>query len=84
MSLGPLYVLLEEVSVEVFCPFFNWVFCLPEVESCDFFMYFGDQALVRGIIGRHVFFWALYSVPLIYVSVLMPVSDCFDYSDLVI
>ena len=25
MSLGPLYVLLGEVSVEVLCPFFNWV-----------------------------------------------------------
>ena len=25
MSLGPLYVLLREVSVQVFCPFFNWV-----------------------------------------------------------
>ena len=27
-----------------------------------------------------VYFWALYSVPLIYVSVLMPVPDYFDYS----
>ena len=26
MSLGPLYVLLGEVSVQVFCPFFNWFF----------------------------------------------------------
>ena len=25
MSLGPLYVLLGEVSVQVLCPFFNWV-----------------------------------------------------------
>ena len=29
MSLGPLCVLLGEVSVQIFCPFFNWVFCLP-------------------------------------------------------
>ena len=29
MSLGPLYVFLGEVSVQVFCPFFNWVVCLP-------------------------------------------------------
>ena len=35
-----------EVSVQVLCPFFNWVVCLPGVESCEFFMYFGDQALV--------------------------------------
>ena len=31
-----------------------------------------------------VYFWALYSVPLINVSVLMPVPDCFDYHGLVI
>ena len=28
MSLGPLYVLLGEVSVQVLCPFFNWIVCL--------------------------------------------------------
>ena len=38
-------VFLGEVSVQVLCPFFNWV-CLPGVESCEFFIYFGDQALV--------------------------------------
>ena len=26
MSLGPLYVLLGEVSVQAFCPVFNWIF----------------------------------------------------------
>ena len=30
MSLGPLYVLPGEVSVQVLCPFFNWVVCLLE------------------------------------------------------
>ena len=34
MSLEPVYVLLGEVSVQVLCPFFNSVFCLPRVESC--------------------------------------------------
>ena len=45
MSLGPLYVLLGEVSVQVLCPFFNWVVCLPGVESCEFFIYFGHLPL---------------------------------------
>ena len=45
MSLVPLYVLLGEVSVQVLCPFFNWIVCLPEVQSCEFFIYFGDQTL---------------------------------------
>ena len=38
MSLGLLYVFLGEVSVQVLCPFFNWVVCLPGVESCEFFI----------------------------------------------
>ena len=44
MSLGPLYVLLREVSVQV-CPLFNWVVCLPGVELCEFFINFVDQTL---------------------------------------
>ena len=52
MSLGPLYVFLGKVSVQVLCPFFNWVVCLPGVESCEFFICFGDQILVRAIIGN--------------------------------
>ena len=55
MSLGPLYVFLGEVSVQVLCPFFNWVVCLPGVELCELFIYFGDQTLVWGIIGKYVF-----------------------------
>ena len=41
MSLGPLYVFLGEVYVQVLCPFFNWVVCLPGVESCEF-IYFAQ------------------------------------------
>ena len=55
MSMGPLYILLEEVSIHDLCPFWNWIVCLPHVESYDFFMYFGDQTLVRGITGKYVF-----------------------------
>ena len=46
ISQGPLCVLLGEVSIQVFCPFFNWIFDLLGVESCEFFIYFGDQVLV--------------------------------------
>ena len=38
MSLGPLYVFLGELSVQVLCPFFDWIVCLPGVESCEFFI----------------------------------------------
>ena len=39
MSLGPLYVLLGEVSAQVLCPFSNWIDYLPGVELCEFFLY---------------------------------------------
>ena len=61
LFLGSLYVFLGEVSVEVLCPFFNWVVCLPGVELCEFFLYFGDQALVWGIIGKYVFTYCWFS-----------------------
>ena len=55
MSLGLLHILLGEVSVQVLCPFFNWIVFLPGVESCEFFIHFGDQTLVSGIIGKYIF-----------------------------
>ena len=42
VSLGPL-------------PTFNWIVCLLRVESCEFFIYFGDLTLFQGIIGKYVF-----------------------------
>ena len=42
MSMGPLYVPFGEVSIQVLLPFFNWIVCLPGVESYEFFVYFGD------------------------------------------
>ena len=59
MSVGPRHVL--EVSIQVFCPFFNWAFCLPAVESCEFFIYFGDPTLVWGIMGKYVFPYSWFS-----------------------
>ena len=55
MSLDPLYSFLGKVSVQVLCPFFNWVVCLPGVELCEFFIHFGDQTLVWSIVGKYVF-----------------------------
>ena len=45
MSLGPLYVLLGKVSVQVLCPFFNWIVCLPHVELCEFLTYLEIKTL---------------------------------------
>ena len=53
MSLGPLYVFLGELSVQVLCPFFNWIVCLPGIELYEFFIYFGGSTLVQCIIGKY-------------------------------
>ena len=47
MPIGPLCELLGDVSVQVLCPFFNWVVSLPGVELCEFFIYFGDQIKIQ-------------------------------------
>ena len=62
MSLDPVDVHLGKVSVQVLWPFFNCFFCFPGVELCEFFMYFGDQTLVRGIIGKYVFSYCWFSL----------------------
>ena len=35
--------------------------CLPGMESCEFFIYFGDQTLVQSIIGKYVFPYGWFS-----------------------
>ena len=55
MSLGPLYILFREVSVQVLCALFNLVVCLAGVKFGESFIYFGDQTLVRGIIDKYIF-----------------------------
>ena len=54
MSLDPVYVLLGEVSVQVLCPLFNWIVCLPGVELCEFFIYFGFHSFLLLVIFHHV------------------------------
>ena len=68
MFLDALYVLIGEVSVQVLCPFFNWMFCLPGVESCEFFIYFGDQTLLQDITGKYIFAYSWFSFILMFFS----------------
>ena len=50
-----------EKSVQVLYPFFNWVVCLPGVQLCEIFIYFGDQTLVQGVIGKYIFPYSWFS-----------------------
>ena len=43
-------------------PYFDWVVCLPGVQSCEFFIYFQDETLVWGIIGKYVFQYCGFSL----------------------
>ena len=45
---------LEKCLFRSFAQFFNWIVCLPGVESCEFFIYFGDQTLVQDIISKYI------------------------------
>ena len=47
--------ILEKCLFTFFAHFFNWVACLPWVESCEFFIYFGDLTLVWNVIGKYIF-----------------------------
>ena len=59
---------------------------IPLVEEVTFTPFYASAPFVEHqlIIKTWIYFWALYSVPLVYVSVLMPVPYCFDYSGLVV
>ena len=59
-------------------PFFNWVVCLPGVESCEFFIYFGHQTIVRGIIGKYVFPYSWFSLHFNAVSFRRTEAFYFD------
>ena len=57
----------------------------PFVEEAIFTPFYASSPFVEywWTTETWVYFWALYSFSLIYVSVLMPVPDCFDYCGLV-
>ena len=59
---------------------------MPFVEEAIFTPFYDSAPFVEYLLTIEiwVYFWALYSVPLIYVSALVPVPDCSEYSGLVI
>ena len=53
MPVGHPYVIFGEMSIQVFCPFFDWiVWGFVVVELHELFAYFGDQAHVSCITGK--------------------------------
>ena len=73
MSMDHLYV-LGEVSVEILYPFIDWIVCLPVVASYELFIYFGDQTLVRCVIGKYVLPYSLLPFHFAVVSLAIQTS----------
>ena len=79
MPVGPLYVPFGEVSVQVLCPFFNWIAWLPGVESCAFFIYFGDQTFVCGIICKYILPYGWF--PIHFADVFFRHAEAFYFDE---
>ena len=58
----------------------------PFLEEATFAPFYAPATFVKYkfTVKTWIYIWALSSVPLVYVSILMPVPGCFDYSGLVI
>ena len=56
----------------------------PSVEEAVFAPFYAPASFVKYLltVKAWVYFWALCSVPLVYVPVFMPVPGCFDYRGL--
>ena len=78
-------MLKDSDPISFFC---MWLFSFPtpyiEETALSLLYILGSSAINQSAIHAWVYFWALYSIPFIYVSVLLPVAYCFDYYSFVI
>ena len=40
MPVGDLYILFGKMSIQIFCPLFNWVVCFFDIELYELLVYF--------------------------------------------
>ena len=45
VSVGHLNFFFRELSIQLLCPFFNWILCFLFVEACELFIYFDVKPL---------------------------------------
>ena len=53
MCLLAFYIFFGEMSISVFCPFFDWDVCFSHTQLYELFVYFGNWAFVGPIICRY-------------------------------
>ena len=70
----------EKCLFRSFAHFLNWIVCLPGMESCDFFIYFGEYTFVQGVIDKCVFPYGW--VPFHFIDVFFIHAEAF-YFDVV-
>ena len=54
MPVGHLNFFFGELSIQIFCPFFNWIVCFLFVEVHELFIYFGCQPFIRSVIYEYI------------------------------
>ena len=78
-------MVLESVLVSFF---YKWLTSLPAplVKEIVFFPLYSLTSFVKDevSIGASIYLWAFYFVPLIYISVFVPVPYCLDDCDFVV
>ena len=65
--MGLLYVLLGEVSVQVLHPFFNWIACLPGIQSIALYVFWKSNPCLR------------YHWKICFLIWLVPFSFCWGF-----
>ena len=70
---------LEKCLFRSFAHFFNWVVCLPGMESYELFIYFWDQTLVWGIIGKYVSPYGWF--PFHFADVFFSCAEAFHFDE---
>ena len=78
MSLGQL-LLLGEASVQSSVHFLIGLFVFLGVKLCEFFIYFGDQTLVRDIIGKYIFPLSWFPFP--FANVFISHAEAFYFDE---
>ena len=68
---------LEECLFKSLAHFVNWIVCLPGVELCEFFTYFGDQTLVWDIIGKYIFPYSRFSFH--FADIFFSYAEAFQF-----
>ena len=77
MSLGHLYILFGEMSIQILCTLYNWLISFfSGVDFCKFFVNFEYSSLI-GSIGKYVL--PYFGLPSYFVDVFLCCAKTFQF-----